>query len=91
MNSEAVVIITFILTGLMMGGWYWNERVRRLPLEKFGLESVKRVLRWEPDCTRREILTRGWMTSHEWTQMNLRQINAINLEREPPTPILELE
>lgn len=80
MSTEGAAILGIIVTGLIGAVWYWNERVRRVPLEEFGLEDVNRVLRWEPDSKRREILARGWMTSHEWTELNRRQIDAINLE-----------
>jgi len=80
MNTESAAILSGIVTCLMGVVWYWNERVRRVPLDEFGLEAVNRVLRFEPDSKRREILARGWMTSHEWTELNRRQIDAINLE-----------
>ena len=80
MSTETAAILSIIVTGLIGGVWYWNERLRPVPLEEFGLEAVTRVLRWEPDSRRREILARGWMTSHEWTEMNRRHIAAINLE-----------
>lgn len=80
MSTEAAAVLAIIVTALTGAVWYWNERVRRVPLEEFGLENVNRVLRWEPENRRRDILRRGWMTSHEWINLNRRQIEAINLE-----------
>jgi hypothetical protein len=82
MNNETASVLAIIVTGVLAGIWYWNERVRRVPLEEFGLEAVNRVLRWETDGRRAAILSRGWMTSHEWTEMNKRQLKAIEAEME---------
>lgn len=80
MSNEAAGALALIITGLIATAWYWNERVRRVPLEDFGMAAVKRVLRWETDEQRRVILERGWMTSHEWTSMNQRQAAMIDAE-----------
>lgn len=80
MSTEAAAILAIIVTGLIGGVWYWNERVRRASLEELGLKPVDRVLHWELDSRRRVILVRGWITSHEWTELNRRQIDAINSE-----------
>ncbi|WP_374258782.1 hypothetical protein [Aquabacterium sp.] len=80
MSNEAAGAIALIITGLIAALWYWNECIRRVPLEDFGLDNVKRVLRWESDARRQEILVRGWMTSHDWTSMNRNQMAAIDAE-----------
>ena len=80
MNNETASVLAIIVTGVLTGIWYWNERVRRVPLEEFGLEAVNRVLRWEADGRRAAILSRGWMTSYEWTEMNKRQLKTIEAE-----------
>lgn len=65
---------------LVGGFWYWNTRVRRIPLAEFGIENVQRVLRWETDARREAIWRRGWMTSHEWDSINARQLATIDAE-----------
>ena len=76
MDIEAVLALAIAITCFVAANWY-HERVRRVPLEVFGLDAVNRVLSWEPDSKRRLILARGWMTSHEWAEMNQRQLLAI--------------
>lgn len=88
MSDSDAATISLIITGLIAAIWYWDERVRRVPLEDFGMDAVMRVLSWEPDDRRQQILRRGWMTSHEWISMNQRQAEAINAElkrRRPDT------
>lgn len=80
MSNADAGAIALIITGMIAAVWFWNERVRRVQLEVFGLEAVKQVLRWEPENRRREILARGWMTSHEWTSMNRRQAAMFDVE-----------
>jgi len=68
---------------LFLGFWFWefwDSRVRRFPLSYFGIESVQRVLRWETEDQREAIWRRGWMTSHEWISINVRQQIAIEDE-----------
>lgn len=79
-NVTASACLAVLVTGALAGVWYWNERVRRVPLEAFGLEAVNRVLAFEPPKVRRAIVKRGWMTSHEWSSTNRRQLAAIDAE-----------
>jgi hypothetical protein len=80
MNTETVAALAFLGAVVVATIWYWNERVRRVPLEEFGLEAVHRVLQYESNSRRRAILARGWMTSHEWIRMNERQVEEIYAE-----------
>lgn len=80
MSDGAAAALALVVTGLLFAVWFWNERVRRVPLEEFGLDNVNRVLRFESDSRRKEILVRGWMTSYEWTELNKRQMQAIEAE-----------
>ncbi|WP_457805854.1 hypothetical protein [Stenotrophomonas maltophilia] len=80
MDRETAAALATIAIIVFVVIWYWNERARRIPIEEFGLDAVKRVLRLESDSQRRKILVRGWMTRHEWTQMNKRQREAIHAE-----------
>jgi acyl carrier protein phosphodiesterase len=80
MDRETAAALAIFAIFVFLAIWNWNERARRIPLEEFGLDAVKRVLRWESDRKRREILVRGWMTRHEWTQLNKRQLQAIQDE-----------
>lgn len=80
MSNEAAAALAIIITGLLAAFWNWNVYVRRLPLSRFGLENVRRVLISESPARRHEILQRGWMTSHEWTEINRRHAQAITAE-----------
>jgi len=80
MTIEMAAGLAILVTAVIAGIWYWNERVRRVPLAEFGMDDVARVLKWEPEAVRRSILDRGWMTSQEWMNMNERQAHAIDEE-----------
>lgn len=80
MDSTGAAVLAVMATVTIAGIWYWNERIRKIPLAEFGIERVQRVLRWEPDEVREAISQRGWMTSYEWTLINQRQQAAIEAE-----------
>ena len=78
-NAEAAMSVIVIM-GTIAVVRYWFDRVRRVPLEYYGMDSVKHVLKWESEGRRRQILKRGWMTRHEWTSMNIRQAEMFDAE-----------
>lgn len=91
MNSGPTIVLA-ALTGvvLVIGVWFWNERVRRWPLATFGIDNGQRVLRWESAELREAVWRRGWMTSHEWLTLNRRQLVKIEAEiaRRDGNPVL---
>lgn len=73
--------VWFSLSLLVVAGmWVWNGWFRKIPLAEFGIERVQRVLRFEHPDYRDTVWKRGWMTSHEWTALNKKQIDEINAE-----------
>lgn len=71
----------FVLVAIALGiWWYWDAHVKKVPLAEFGMDSVQRVLKFEPSHVRSDILKRGWMTSAEWLAINKRQVKAIEAE-----------
>lgn len=89
MNNEDALVLAAATTACLAAIWFWNTHVRRVPLEDFGLDLVRRVLRFEPPTVRERILQRGWMTSGEWESMNRRQLAALedDLRRRPAWPM----
>lgn len=77
MSNEFAAAIAAGLTGLIAGIWFWNLRMRRIPIAEFGLNDVHRVLRFEAPEYRNRVLLRGWMTRGEWQQVLQRQHAAI--------------
>jgi hypothetical protein len=80
MGDYEAAALAFLVTLILAAIWYWDEYFRRYPLDSFGLKAVQRVLHFESPVVREEILSRGWMTRHEWVTMNRRQDQAIKDE-----------
>lgn len=81
MNSLSIVLL--VAAGIVvasMAWWVWEDRVRRLPLSHFGLESLRRIGRFESASWRERVWQRGWLTSAEWRAINRRQLRAIEAE-----------
>ncbi len=73
-------ILAALVSAALVGWWHWENHVKRRPLEEFGIEEVHRVLRFESESTRQQILGRGWMTRDQWIDINKRQSKAITAE-----------
>jgi hypothetical protein len=89
MSNEAAAALAILVTCVLAAVKYWNEYLRRIPIEEFGLDAVHRALRWESDYRRNEILSRGWMTSREWTLMIQRQLDDIDSQLDRRDEITE--
>lgn len=78
MSAFLLVALAVALAGACR--MVWESRFRKVPLAEFGIESVQRVLRFEHQDYRETVWKRGWMTSHEWTVLNKKQIAEISAE-----------
>ena len=73
-------ILAVLVSAVLVGWWHWENHAKKRPLQEFGMESVQRVLKFEPEHVQKEILNRGWLTRAEWLDMTGRQLKAIEAE-----------
>lgn len=78
--DSIIVAVFFLFLVLCAVWWVWDDRLRKVPLEEFGIETVQRVLRFETSEYREKVWTRGWMTRKEWRDLLTRQNEKISAE-----------
>lgn len=75
-----LLILAGLVSAVIVGWWHWEDHVKQVPLEEFGLETVKRVLSYESEAVQASIRQRGSMTRAQWVQMNKAQLEVIDKE-----------
>lgn len=75
-----LLILSGLVSAVFVGWWHWENHTKKIPLKEFGLGAVQRVLKFEPERIRNEILKRGWLTRAQWMDINTRQVKAIETE-----------
>lgn len=75
-----LVILALVVSAAIVGWWHWQNNVKLVPLEEFGLPVVQAVLAFEDRATRESIMARGGMTYAEWAHMNKTRFAAIQKE-----------
>ncbi|WP_273974733.1 MULTISPECIES: hypothetical protein [Serratia] len=74
------IFLAVIIAAIPVAYIIWDRYFRIFPLSYFGIENVQRIAKWEGPEWRERIFSRGGMTSHEWLQVNKRQLKAIDAE-----------
>ncbi|HGM5391991.1 hypothetical protein [Serratia ureilytica] len=74
------IFLAVIIAAIPVTYIIWDRYFRIFPLSYFGIENVQRIAKWESPEWRERIFSRGGMTSHEWLQVNKRQLKAIDDE-----------
>ena len=70
-----------LLVGLSMAFWIiWGDYFKKMPLSYYGLDVVKKVIKYEPVEYQEMVLKRGLMTRREWVNLNEKQIKEITAE-----------
>ena len=75
-------ILSAAISAAILGWWHWQNHVKLVPLEEFGLPVVRSVLSFEDQATQELILKRGSMTYAQWAHMNKVQSEALRKEIE---------
>lgn len=75
-----LLVLAALVSAALVGWWHWENHVKRRQLDEFGIEKVHRVLKFEPEKEREQILDRGWMTRDQWIDINKRQAESIAAE-----------
>lgn len=71
-----------VMSAVIVAWWHWQNHVKLVPLEEFGLPVVRSVLSFEDPATQALILKRGSMTYAQWAHMNKVQSEALREEIE---------
>lgn len=75
-------ILAAVISAAIVGWWHWQNNVKLVPLEEFGLSVVRSVLAFQDARTRETILARGSMTYAQWADMSRAQDAAVRKEIE---------
>lgn len=75
-----LLVLAGLVSAAIVGWWHWENHVKQVQLEEFGMEAVKRVLLYESEAVQASIRQRGSMTRAQWEQMNKALLEAIDKE-----------